>query len=279
MSNHTVDKFHSEDKVFKESFAIFKGKSLDFLDSEMTGNIIEVLMNEHTETITKKQFTDLVFKVSETKGRHHEWQHEINLDDLKRFLSYNTDLSRKYKELDFETIVITNKAPKVTQYINSSVTFKPRVIVLSERNSDETIEKITKQIEIGEPINELELIYLPMYNSPSGKSKVDLLSTSLKLSHKAIQDIEIRKKIQDLLILLVAKYLSDEEFKKVLEDNMVILEDNAAVRVLGKMGEERGIEQEKKETAILMLQKGFDKSTISEIIKKPLEWIEEIAVK
>jgi len=39
---------------------------------------------------------------------------------------------------------------------------------------------------------------------------------------------------------------SDEEFKKVLEENMAILEDNAAVRVLGKLGEERGIEQGKK---------------------------------
>jgi len=68
--------------------------------------------------------------------------------------------------------------------------------------------------------------------------------------------------------------LSDEELKKVWEDNMTILEDNAAVRVFGEMGRE----QKAKETAILMLQKGFDRSTISEIIKKPLEWIEEIAI-
>jgi len=167
MSKHIVDTYHSEDKVFKESFSIFKGKSLDFLDNEMTGNIIEVLTNEYTETKTKKQFTDLIFKISESKGRHHEWQHEITLDDLKRFLSYNADLSREYKELDFETIVITNKVPKVTQYINSSVIFKPRIIVLSERNGDEVIARITRQIENGEPINELELIYLPMYSSPS----------------------------------------------------------------------------------------------------------------
>ncbi|MCL2610611.1 MAG: hypothetical protein FWE02_02925 [Defluviitaleaceae bacterium] len=274
MSKHIVDTYHSEDKVFKESFSIFKGKSLDFLDNEMTGNIIEVLTNEYTETKTKKQFTDLIFKISESKGRHHEWQHEITLDDLKRFLSYNADLSREYKELDFETIVITNKVPKVTQYINSSVIFKPRIIVLSERNGDEVIARITRQIENGEPINELELIYLPMYSSPSGKSKKDLLGASLKLSHEAIQDTGTRKKTQDLLILLVSKYLSDEELKKVWEDNMTILEDNAAVRVFGEMGRE----QKAKETAILMLQKGFDRSTISEIIKKPLEWIEEIAI-
>ena len=282
MSKHIVDKYHSEDKVFKQSFNIFKGKSLDFLDSEMNDNIIEVLTNEYTETKTKKQFTDLVFKLSDTKGRHHEWEHEISIEDLKRFASYNIDLSREYKKLNFETVIITNKPPKAREYINDSIIFKPRIIVLSERNGDEAIAKLKKQIENGEPINELELIYLPMYSSPSGKSKTDLLSTSLKLSHRAIKDTETRKKMQDLLILLVSKYLSDEEFKKVLEDNMAILEDNAAVRVLGKLGEERGIERgvekKAKETAIKMLKEGFNLDTISRIIEMPIQWIEEIAM-
>ena len=294
MSKHIVDKYHSEDKVFKESFHFFKGKSLDFLDSDMKDSIIEVLTNEHTETTTKKMFTDLVFKLSETKGRHHEWQHEITLEDLKRFAIYNMEWSREYKELDFETIVITNKPPKATQYINSSITFKPRIIVLSERNGDEAIAKITKQIENGEPINELELIYLPMYSSPSGKSNANLLDEAFKLSNKGIPDIETRNKTQDLLILLVAKYLSDEEFKRVMEDNMAILEDNAAVRVLSKLGEERGIEKglvkglerglerglekKAKETAIKMLKEGFNLDTISRIIEMPIQWIEEIAM-
>lgn len=71
---------------------------------------------------------------------------------------------------------------------------------------------------------------------------------------------------------------------------MEILEDNAAVRVLGKIFEERGIEKgikegikegaEKtaKETAISMMQKGFDKSLISEIIKKPVSWVEDVVL-
>ena len=75
---------------------------------------------------------------------------------------------------------------------------------------------------------------------------------------------------------------------------MSILEDNAAVRVLReqgikqgikqgmeqgiKQGNKQGIEKEKKETATLMLQKGFDKSIISEIIKKPVSWIEELTL-
>ena len=63
---------------------------------------------------------------------------------------------------------------------------------------------------------------------------------------------------------------------------MEILEDNAAVRVLGKIFEERGIEKvaekEKRETAISMMQKGFDKSLISEIIKKPVSWVEDVVL-
>ena len=71
MDNHKINTYHSEDKIFKESFNIFKGKSLGFLDSEMGDNIIEVLTNEYTETTTKKLFADLILKISETKARHH----------------------------------------------------------------------------------------------------------------------------------------------------------------------------------------------------------------
>ena len=116
MNEHKIDNYHSEDKVFKESFTVFKGKSLEFLDSEMSDTIIDVLTNEYTETKTKKLFTDLVFKLSGNRGRHHEWEHEINLEDLKRFASYNIDWSREHKEIDFEAIIITNKPPKNTRF-------------------------------------------------------------------------------------------------------------------------------------------------------------------
>ena len=120
MSEHKVDKYHSEDKVFKESFNIFKGKSLSFLDNELGDIIIEVLTNEFTETKTKKLFTDIMFKISDAKARHHEWEHEIDLEDLKRFAVYNIEWSREYKGMDFETVIITNKPPKAAEYINSS---------------------------------------------------------------------------------------------------------------------------------------------------------------
>ena len=66
---------------------------------------------------------------------------------------------------------------------------------------------------------------------------------------------------------------------------MTILEDNAAVRVLGKMGEERGIEKGRKqgeeakakETAIKMLKEGFNLDIISRVLEMPISWIEEIS--
>jgi len=63
--NHSVDTLHNQDKVLKESFSLFKGGSLDFLDKELSGQVTDVLSVEITETTTKKAYGDNAFKMSD----------------------------------------------------------------------------------------------------------------------------------------------------------------------------------------------------------------------
>ena len=66
-----------------------------------------------------------------------------------------------------------------------------------------------------------------------------------------------------------------------LREKAIRLENKRKIKEAEIRGTERGIEQgnlsKAKETAITMLEKGFDKPTIAEIIKMPIEWVEEIA--
>ncbi|MCL2014696.1 MAG: hypothetical protein FWG68_00435, partial [Defluviitaleaceae bacterium] len=65
-------------------------------------------------------------------------------------------------------VILTLEQPKLTEYISESITFKPIIICLKERDADEALQNLQAQLKKGEPINELELIYLPLYNSKSG---------------------------------------------------------------------------------------------------------------
>ena len=271
-----VDKLHNQDKVLKESLDLYNGGSLEFLDSELSGTVTDILSTEITETTTKKSFADKALKVIENgvcEGYHKEWEVDIDEPDMKRFSSSNIDLSRNHN-MDFTTVIITAKKPRVTSYKNKSLTFTPKIIVLSERDADAVLAEMDRKIQAGEQaqINPLELIYLPLYGSKSGKTAPNLLDTAIKLTTKVVEDKQKQNKLQDLLILLTSTFISDEELNKIVEDNMRVLEDSPAVRVL----ESRGRNQEKIEVAKKMLQGNFDISSIIEITGFDATKLEEL---
>jgi hypothetical protein len=253
------------DKVLKESLDLYNGGSLGFLDAELSGKVTDILSTEFTETTTKKSFADKAFKVLDNgvhEGVHKEWEADISLDDIKRFASSNVDLSRIHN-IDFTTVIITAKKPSVTSYKNKSLNFTPKIIDLSARNADKVLAEIDRKIKDGklDEINPLEVIYLPLYGSESGKTTPELLDTAIKLTPKVVDDKRKQQKLQDLLILLTSSFISDEELNRIVEDNMRILEDSPAVRVL----ESRGRNQREIEIAINMLRDGDDAPKVSRI--------------
>jgi len=104
------------------------------------------------------------------------------------------------------------------------MTFMPKIINLRERDADKVLAEIEQKLKAGEysRINELEIIYLPLYGSVSGKSTYDLLDKAIKLTPQVAKDDNQKQhKLQDLLILLTGSFLSDEELNKILEENML----------------------------------------------------------
>ena len=185
--SYSVNTHHNQDKVLKESFNLFKGGSLDFLDTGLLGEVTEILNTEITETTTKKAYVDNALKMSTNKGVHHEWEVKINSEDMKRFASYHIDLSRMHN-IDFTTIIITTQKPGVTSYTSPSMIFTPKIINLKERDADKTLVEIDRKLKAGENINELEIIYLPLYDSKGGKTTSELLDIAIKLTPKVVKD-------------------------------------------------------------------------------------------
>ena len=276
--NRTVDTYHNQDKVLKESFSLFKGSSLVFLDKELSGEVTEILNTEITETTTKKAYADNALKLSTGMGIHSEGEVHISEEDMKRFASYNIDLSRIHG-IPFTTVIITTIKPSVISYQNPSLTFTPKIINLKERDADTVLAEIDRKLDAGEhsTINEIEIIYLPLYGSTSGKTTSDLLNIAIKLTPKVSKgDKRKQYKLMDLLILLTGSFVSDEELNEIMEDNMRILEDSPAVRVLEDRGIKKGIEKGIEIAAINMLQDGDDYVKVSRVTGLGLDRITEL---
>jgi hypothetical protein len=260
-----VDKFQNQDKVMKESFSLFTGGSLEFLDEELSGEVTDILSTEITETTTKKAYADNALKLSTNMGIHSECEVHISSDDMERFASYNIDMSRMHK-IPFTSVIITTSKPAVTSYKNPSLTFTPKIINLKERDADKVLAEIDKKLKAGEQdkINLLEVVYLPLYGSDSGKTTFDLLNTAIKLTPIVADDKHTQHKLQDLLILLTSTFISDEERNKIWEVNMPVLENNPAIKWFENMFENRGRNQEKIEIAQNMLRRGRSIQEVSE---------------
>jgi hypothetical protein len=271
-----VDMLHNQDKVLKESLDLYNGGTLDFLDIDLSGMITDILSTEVTETTTKKSYADKALKILVNgvyEGLHQEWEAEISQKDLKRFGSSNLDLSRMHG-IDFTTVIITAKKPSVTSYKNKSITFTPKIIDLSSRDADAVLAEIDRKIQAGEQdkINPLELVYLPLYGSKSGKTTPVLLDTAIKLTQKVVDDKNKQRKLQDLLILLTSTFISDEELNKIREANMRVLEDSPAVRVFGNWGRNQALI----EVAENMLRDGDDAQKVSRNTGLDLSRVEEL---
>ena len=256
-SEYHIDALHNQDKVIKEALEIYKGKTLEFLDEGLKGEIVEILSSEITATTTKKAYSENAFKLSTNTGRHIEWEAKISLADMMRFASYNIDLSRKHK-IPFETVILTAKKHKVTGYRNPSLTFKPRIINLKDRDADTALEQMEERLSKGEPINELQLIYLPLYGSKSGKTVAELLERAIRLAPEAAKEGHELNKLQSLQVLLCGSIVKKDEIYRILEENMIKIEGNAAIEALTewgiKKGIERGIEQGIEQGKVIVAQ-------------------------
>jgi len=142
----------------------------------------------------------------------------------------------------------------------------PKIINLKERNADNVLAEIDKKLKAGEQckINLLEIVYLPLYGSESGKTTLDLLNTAIKLTPIVTDDKHTKHKLQDLLILLTSTFISDDERNRVWEDNMPILEDNPAIKWLENRGESRGMNKKMIEIAKNLLRRGRNIEEVAE---------------
>jgi hypothetical protein len=71
--------------------------SADFDNSLLLGSKNNDIMETVRGMADREMFEDQVLRLDDGTGADIEWEADISLDDLRRFLFYNAALARKYK--------------------------------------------------------------------------------------------------------------------------------------------------------------------------------------
>jgi len=252
------------DPVFKEAMVLFKDKALDFLGLTGIAPITEPLRTESVEIEIKIAFRDLTFGLDDGRGANFENEVDLSNDDMLRFSGYNSWLSRAYKR-EFITVIFVKNPTKITELRTEQMHFKPIIVQCSDIDADAMLNDLQKDISAGRPINELKLVYLPLFHSVNLNPN-DLFKESAKLIKELQIDDEQKRKIYALSVVLASKVVDKSTIEAVLEE--VKKMGNVILEIAESMGEKRGIvigaERREEEIARNMLSKGFKLSDILE---------------
>ena len=245
----TIKDYHDNyDVVLKSVMSLYTNKSLNFLGIDAT--VTELLSGESVEVDIRKTLDDQVLKLDNKSGLDVEWEASVSLDDALRFAAYNIGLTRKYK-IPFKTIIMTRKKVRKKIYISGSIKFTPVIIVLSDRDGKAALDNIKQNLSQGIPVNELEVVYLPLYNN-RGKSFEDIFQEIIKLLPQITSDKQEQDRLLTLSALLVNKFVPADEYKTILEAIKMAFEDNTMFKIL----EENGAIKKAREMAKKFLELG-----------------------
>jgi hypothetical protein len=258
------DVWQNYDSVFKDAVSMFKDKSLDFFGLPKDITIAEPLKTETKEIVVKSEFADLTFRLSNGKGLHLESEAALSEDDLFRFCHYHIDLVRAYR-VDFTTVIFVKEPHGQESLEYEMLTFKPVVVNCAGYDADAILAKLKEQAAKGEALNELELIYLPLFRS-ARYSPAELLTESIRLISGAKMADNAKLKISALALVLSNKLVDAGKLEEIWRELKMM-----RIKVLEygmQQSFQEGMEKGKKEIAQINRLFVKEKKSPDEIAKE-----------
>lgn len=260
------------DNVFKEALVLFKDKTLDFLGLTGVAAIGDALRSESVQIEVTWEFQDLAFATQDGRGVNFETEADLSKDDLLRFGGYNISLSRVHKR-EFITVIFVINLASLTEIKTEQLHFTPKIVHCSKVDADAILDRLKNAISTGQPINELEAIYLPLFHSKS-LTPTKLFIESAELIKSTQMDDSLKQKVLTLLITISGKVVDRAELLALAEE--VRRMGNVVIEVFEELGREDGRKREKEEIARKMLDKNMDMLDIIDITGLNTEQIREI---
>ena len=172
------------------------------------------------------------------------------------------------------TVIFVKNPTTLTELNTEQLTFRPIVVQCSTIDADVMLARLKQDIAECKPINELELVYLPLFNSIKfSPTELFLESIGLIKNLQQLND-DSKRKLYALTALLAGKVADKGIIKAFLME--VEMVGNAIFEAMEEIGEERGAERRQEEIAVGMLQEGYKLSEIIKLTGVDLDRLEEL---
>ena len=238
----------------------------DFINTNVyfrfSGIGYSVLVTEFAEVETRDEFVDLTFRLENGDVLHIEEQATLTEEDLIRFAHYDLRLYSKY-HVPVHTVVLSPFHSKNHVSFFNAGCFQYSVIhqVIQGRNGDEVLERMRDEIATGKPVNELELIFVPLMESRLPVR--DLLLETIRLEKK-IKDENIKNKVIALTMVMANRLVEAELLEKIWEEVKMLKILKYAEDKGKEQGFQIGIEQGIKQGIEQGIEKGLEKGRLYE---------------
>lgn len=228
------------DLVLKEAFSLFHNKSLDFLGLDLPP-IVSFMETEIAEVETTDDMMDLNFLLQDGSILHLEEETHLSIGDLIRFAHYDLRLYKRYKKR-IHTVVLTpsDGLPGTKVLDTGNLQYSVLQIVFQDRDGDSLLEEIQSALGRGEPVNELEMIFLPLMKS--AESAGTLLRKTIELE-KNLPDESLRNKVRELTLILSNRIVDKTILDELWEELQMLKVIKYAEEKGMKKGIEKGIEK------------------------------------
>ena len=180
------------------------------------------------------------------------------MNDLIRFAHYDLRIFSKYG-VRIHTVVLSPASSKLDSLIIDTGCLHYAVThqIIKGRNADEVLERTHNEIACGNPVNELELIFVPLMESRLPVQ--DLLLETIKLE-KQIKDENLRNKVIALTMVMSNRLVEADLLERIWEEIKML----KILKYAEDKGKEQGIVIGIEQGIEKGLEKGFEKGRIEE---------------
>jgi len=232
------------DVIIKWLADALRGETLEVLGVK-TGRIEEVFGFEPAEIAVKAGRVDVMARDENGALYHIEEQRNLQKADMYRFAAYHFLAAKQWGPKLTDIILASGDVYAGEKVITTgSGKYNPIVIDFTQRNGRKRLAEIREAVEKGEPVNLLELVFLPLYGAETGTARSRLAEEALRFGSSLYH----AEKISAVLLaamLIISNKLIDRERLKALWEEIKMLD-------ILEIAEEKGMEKGK----ILGIQEG-----------------------